>query len=231
MKWFVDGSSYFDDLYQKILEAKETIFLAGWWISPELFLQRPVCTENPGPLNKLQDVLKYKADRGVLIYILIFKEVSLALNLSSGHSKKMFYNIHPNIKITRHPKSNFELMWSHHEKMVVIDQKYAYLGGIDLCWGRYDTSEHLITEPYNDNNTYIFPGIDYSNLRIRDFENVQEYTTEAVDRMNEYRMPWHDVMVLFEGPVVTDISRHFVERWNFARNKTNSITNGIIFVL
>lgn len=29
-------------------------------------------------------------------------------------------------------------MWSHHEKIVVIDQKIAYIGGLDLCYGRYD---------------------------------------------------------------------------------------------
>lgn len=29
-------------------------------------------------------------------------------------------------------------MWSHHDKMVVIDQKIAFVGGIDLCYGRWD---------------------------------------------------------------------------------------------
>ena len=37
--------------------------------------------------------------------------------------------------------------WTHHEKTVVIDQTLAFVGGIDLCYGRWDTYEH----PLNDN--------------------------------------------------------------------------------
>ena len=27
-------------------------------------------------------------------------------------------------------------LWAHHEKLVVVDQLYAFVGGIDLCYGR-----------------------------------------------------------------------------------------------
>lgn len=29
--------------------------------------------------------------------------------------------------------------WSHHEKMVVIDQSVGFMGGLDICFGRMDT--------------------------------------------------------------------------------------------
>lgn len=32
--------------------------------------------------------------------------------------------------------------WSHHEKMVAIDQSIVFMGGIDLCFGRWDTIDH-----------------------------------------------------------------------------------------
>jgi phospholipase D1/2 len=44
-------------------------------------------------------------------------------------------------KVIRHPNhypKGGVLLWSHHEKMVVIDQKIAFVGGIDLCYGRWD---------------------------------------------------------------------------------------------
>ena len=50
-----------------------------------------------------------------------------------------------NIKVLRHP--NFILipfLWSHHEKIIIIDQKLAFLGGLDLCYGRWDNPEHKI---------------------------------------------------------------------------------------
>ena len=38
-------------------------------------------------------------------------------------------------------------MWSHHEKMVIVDQTIAYLGGLDLGYGRFDSKMHLLTDP------------------------------------------------------------------------------------
>ena len=32
------------------------------------------------------------------------------------------------------------LFWSHHEKLVLIDNEIAFMGGLDLCFGRWDTS-------------------------------------------------------------------------------------------
>ena len=45
------------------------------------------------------------------------------------------------LKVIRHPDHGPRggvFLWSHHEKTVVIDQKIAFVGGIDLCFGRWD---------------------------------------------------------------------------------------------
>ena len=50
-----------------------------------------------------------------------------------------------NIKVIRHPRNSSPdtyTMWSHHEKFVIIDQTIAFLGGIDLCFGRWDDDFH-----------------------------------------------------------------------------------------
>ena len=62
---------------------------------------------------------------------------------------------------------------------------------MDLCWGRWDTHDHPLYEKPNDEQKYNFPGIDYSNARIRDFDKVENYLTESADRKTEIRMPWH----------------------------------------
>ena len=51
--------------------------------------------------------------------------------------------LHPVWDMIIHGKS----FWTHHDKTVVIDQTLAFVGGIDLCYGRWDTHEH----PLNDN--------------------------------------------------------------------------------
>ena len=88
---------------------------------------------------------------------------------------------------------------------------------MDLCCGRWDTHEHPLVEEPNSEQRYYWPGIDYANNRINDFSKVKEYLKENVDRTQKPRMPWHDVHCRLIGPVVYDIARHFVQRWNISR--------------
>jgi phospholipase D1/2 len=64
----------------------------------------------------------------------------------------------------------------------------------------------------------VFPGQDYNNSRVADFENVQAWTGNEQARTELGRMPWHDVHTMLTGPSVMDIAQFFVERWNFVRD-------------
>lgn len=48
----------------------------------------------------------------------------------------------------RHPDhvSSVVFLWAHHEKMVAIDQTVAFVGGIDLAFGRWDDSQYRLTD-------------------------------------------------------------------------------------
>ena len=234
--WFVDGKDYYLDLKEKLEKAKETIMITDWWMSPEIWLERPVDSQTymamefqkkerkeVPPYTRLKDILYQMAIKGVKIYILVYQECSYALTLDSLHTQNSLEKLHPNIIVTRHPSGISDLLWSHHEKLVIIDQITAYVGGLDLCWGRWDIHEHPLVEEANNDQKYYWPGIDYANNRINDFSNVKEYLKENVDRTQKPRMPWHDVHCRLIGPVVYDIARHFVQRWNISRG--DSITD------
>lgn len=65
-------------------------------------------------------MLHRKAVEGVKIYIVVYKEMSLALTIDSAHTKQWLQNLHPNIIVQRHPDHTFSndntvLFWSHHE--------------------------------------------------------------------------------------------------------------------
>ena len=48
------------------------------------------------------------------------------------------------MQVLRHPDHAKVgvFLWAHHEKIVAIDQTCAFLGGVDLCYGRWDDPEH-----------------------------------------------------------------------------------------
>lgn len=52
------------------------------------------------------------------------------------------------LQVMRHPDhmSSSVYLWAHHEKIVVIDQSVAFVGGIDLAYGRWDDREHRLTD-------------------------------------------------------------------------------------
>ena len=240
-KWFVDGHDYFQYLHMQLMKANESVFITDWFLSPELALKRPInynnyigeknINENKKFLtlfnaNRLMDIFYVLAKKGVKIYILLFCEPSLALAINSQYTKRTLQHLHANIKITRHPKGTQSILWSHHEKLVIIDQKIAFVGGLDLCWGRYDTNKHPIVEEPNKYNTYYYPGCDYINERQVDLHNVEKFYEEQLPRNKMPRMAWHDVHTMVEGPIVSDIVRHFVERWNDAR--FNRRDNGLV---
>jgi phospholipase D1/2 len=63
----------------------------------------------------------------VKIFILLYKEMEIALGLNSFYSKQRLVQLHENIKVLRHPDHVRVgvFFWAHHEKLVVIDQTYV----------------------------------------------------------------------------------------------------------
>lgn len=116
------------------------------------------------------------------------------------------------------PQSPANASQAHHEKFIVIDYNLAFIGGLDLCFGRWDNRQHVLADvcPAGVENT-IFPGQDFNNNRIMDFKSVNDWMNNELSKADYGRMPWHDVAMGVIGPCVYDIAQHFVLRWNFAK--------------
>ncbi len=71
------GRDYFGAVTVAMLAAQHEIFIASWMVSPFLWLTRP-----PEPPVRLDQLLKFKADRGVKIYVLLYQEVLVAQTAS-----------------------------------------------------------------------------------------------------------------------------------------------------
>ncbi|KFA73617.1 hypothetical protein S40288_02562 [Stachybotrys chartarum IBT 40288] len=229
IKWYVDGRDYFWAVSVALEQARESIYIADWWLSPELFLRRPPYHNQE---YRLDQVLKRKAEAGVQIFVVVYKEVEAALTCNSEHTKHALQALCPegtpgygNIKIMRHPDHNvFEnaadmtMYWAHHEKFIVIDYAMAFIGGLDLCFGRWDSSTHVLSDVHPEGvKEEIWPGQDFNNNRIMDFQKVQDWQQNELSKADYGRMPWHDVAMGVIGPVVYDIAEHFVLRWNFVK--------------
>jgi len=256
VKWYVDGCSYMWAVSMALEKAQHSIWILDWWFSPELYLRRPPAKNEQ---YRLDNLLFAAAKRGVQVNIIVYKEVTQALTLSSSHTKHWLEDNDKtgNIKVFRHPDhlpdkqtlaSSFlssirqsglsasklvqlpgdaikgiygmnedtVLFWAHHEKLCLVDSHIAFMGGLDLCYGRWDTNQHSISDVHpGDLSKIVFVGQDYNNARIMDFQDVQHWENNKLDRRYNSRMGWSDVAMSIKGPVAEDLKAHFVQRWNF----------------
>ncbi|TFK21685.1 phospholipase D [Coprinopsis marcescibilis] len=221
VKWHVDGLDYMWAVSEMIDNASEAIFIMDWWLTPELYLRRPAAYF---PEWRLDRLLLKKAEQGVKVHIIVYKEVTQTMNMSSKHTKNYLESLHKNISVMRHPdhvgSKDSVQFWSHHEKVVVVDNHFAAVGGLDLCFGRWDTHNHPLADVHpTEFDLTLFPGQDYNNARIMDFHEVSKYASNTLSPLDAPRMPWHDVHMTLTGPAVLDITQHFVERWNEVKKR------------
>uniref|UniRef100_A0A4W5JSW7 Phospholipase n=1 Tax=Hucho hucho TaxID=62062 RepID=A0A4W5JSW7_9TELE len=221
-KWYVNGKTYMADVADALEEAEEEIFITDWWLSPEIFMKRPVVEGNRW---RLDCILRRKAQQGVRIFVMLYKEVELALGINSEYSKRTLMHLHPNVKVMRHPDhvSSSVYLWAHHEKIIIIDQSVAFVGGIDLAYGRWDDREHRLTDMGSVTlgelvgDTRFWHGKDYCNFVYKDWIQLDKPFDDFIDRHTHPRMPWHDIASVVHGKAARDVARHFIQRWNFCK--------------
>lgn len=122
VKAYTYPRDYFTAVAVALLAAQKEILIASWKNTPTVLLTRP-----PLPPLRLDQILKHKADQGVKVYILLYKEVEgVGQSNASGPAKQYFESLSKNIRCMRHPNKFYggstAVWWSHHEKLVVVDR-------------------------------------------------------------------------------------------------------------
>lgn len=224
-QWLVDARDHMWVVSRAINQAKDVIYIHDWWLSPELYMRRPAAISQKWRLDRL---LQQKAREGVKIFVIMYRNINSAIPIDSEYSKFSLLELHPNVFVQRSPNQFRQntFFWAHHEKLCLIDHTVAFVGGIDLCFGRWDTPQHLLTDdkptgfettdmPKDADHCQLWPGKDYSNPRIQDFYDLDKPYEEMYDRNVVPRMPWHDISMHVVGQPARDLTRHFVQRWNY----------------
>ena len=180
----VHGVHYFRRLCEVVgaTEPGDRVYFTDWRGDPDELL------DDNGP--QVQELLGDAAERGVEVRGLVWR----------SHSDKVTFSAQENQHLGRNVNdSGGEALLdqrvrrggSHHQKLFVVrhpnrpDDDVAFVGGIDLCYGRRDDERHL-GDPQQ----------------------------QSMDKRYGDRAPWHDAMVEIHGPAVCDVLETFLERWN-----------------
>lgn len=154
LRFLIDGAAYFHALREAFKLARRRIFIVGWDINSQLELVRdganPECTAacNDGLPVMLGPLLTTLAETRpeLQIYVLNWDYALLyATNREALSRLRLGWtspvNIHYKVDDC-HPAGACQ-----HQKLVVVDDALAFVGGIDLTLGRWDTPAHRPNDP------------------------------------------------------------------------------------
>ncbi|MBV8396813.1 MAG: phospholipase [Actinobacteria bacterium] len=134
---FVDGHEALPAIVEAIRSARSHVHLAGWFFSPDFELGERGLT--------LRKVLAETAERAD-VRVLAWAGSPLPLfHPDRGESADALEQLAGGTRIRTALDARERPMHCHHEKLVVVDDRVAFVGGIDLttlAGDRFDTSEH-----------------------------------------------------------------------------------------
>ncbi len=185
----VDGAAYFGALRKVMARAHESIFVVGWDIDSRIPLHPSGDDDGlPLPLGQFLDALAARR-KSLNVYVLNWDFAMLyALDREFLPIYSLGWRTHRRLHFhmdDAHPPGA-----SHHQKIVVVDDAIAFVGGIDLTRGRWDTPDHA---PQNS---------------LRRKPDGEPYP------------PFHDAQMMIEGHAAATIGGLVRERWRRATGHT-----------
>ena len=231
-----DGNHYkptcaWKDIYEALNDARILIYITGWSVYANVILVR----DENGEGEMLGELLRRKARDGVRVLILVWDE-KLSTDVTAGlmgthDNETATYFFGSGVEVVLVPRQKMQTglvdsswtstCFTHHQKSIIVDSSapaglgfgnnqrrlVAFLGGLDLTDGRWDTQQHSLFSTITTYHKY-----DYYQKCF------------AADKSHGPREPWHDIHAKIEGPAAHDVLKNFEERWQMqAKGKASSL--------
>jgi phosphatidylserine/phosphatidylglycerophosphate/cardiolipin synthase-like enzyme len=180
------------------------IYIAGWKLGPELWLPdftveaEPVPTYDEqaemesgtfNPRGHLMGILRAAIAAGVDVRAMLWRQQQETPDHRTNNTAAVIFINRE--ELGQRGEAILDAVGrttgSHHQKAVVVqnaDGRLAFVGGIDLALGRWDSQEHRPND-----------------------ERAKGGRTITDDG-------WHDTHTMIEGPAVDDVETNFRQRWN-----------------
>ena len=180
----VDACDYFHHARKAMLAAEQQILMIGWDFDTRIVLDD---ADDEAP-NTLGSFISWMARHRPHVAVQILRwDLGATKLLARGTTLFRLINW------ARTPQIRFKLDGahptgaSHHQKIVVIDDKLAFCGGIDMTATRWDTREH------------------------RDGDKRRKRPTTG-----RHYKPWHDSTMAMDGDAARALGTLARERWTTA---------------
>ena len=174
----IDGKDYYRAFYQAARNAENYILISGWQFDSDVALLRGSDADGTAGsvqfLTFLNDLCEQ--NQQLRIYILAW-DFTVLYSLDREWFQDWYFNWTTNERFTFCFDCCACFGAAHHQKFVVIDGKLAFVGGLDLCSGRWDDRDHPVDSPARVNSDLNGYG---------PFHDIQSYHVgEAAEKLAE----------------------------------------------
>ncbi|CAN6808854.1 unnamed protein product [Brassica oleracea] len=228
---YIHGKCW-EDMADAIRQAKNLIYITGWSVYHPVRLVRRNNDPTDGVLG---DLLKERSQEGVRVLLLVWDDRTSSnfmghrtcglMETSDEEIRHFFKNSSVQVIISPRSggkghhsfvkKTEVGTIYTHHQKTLIVDAEaaqgrrkiIAFVGGLDMCKGRFDTPNHPLFRTLK-------------TLHKDDFHNPN-FATSVDDGP---RQPWHDLHSKIDGPAAYDVLANFGQRWLKASEKRHRIS-------
>ncbi|MBH0113747.1 phospholipase [Novosphingobium sp. YJ-S2-02] len=191
----IDAADYFALVREAMQAARQRIFLIGWDFDSRILLSDGRRWWQGGrherfPARLGSFILWLVAHNKNLEILLLKWNFSLVKSLFRGTMMVDLLRWAARKQIDFKFDSAHPIGCSHHQKIVVIDDRMAVCGGIDMTTDRWDTPEHRDRDPRRRRPTGTLYG------------------------------PWHDITMMMEGEIAGVLGELGRDRWQIAGGST-----------
>src|SRR3546814_273281 len=143
----IDADAYFRALRSAIIETERTIVILAWELHTRVDLLPGETPDDGWPTDfgrLIHAVVRSRPNLHVHVLLWDFS-VIYAFERELIPSFKLPWKAHPRIHMITdhaHPPGGCQ-----HQKIVVVDDCLAFCGGLDVTGGRWDTNQHIRSDP------------------------------------------------------------------------------------
>ncbi|MFL5909085.1 MAG: phospholipase D-like domain-containing protein [Gaiellaceae bacterium] len=138
LELLVDGAEMLPRVAEAIQAARRSVHVAGWHVTPSFALTRG---ERP---QVVRELLAEAAER-VPVRVLLWAGAPALFKPTRSEVREQQRKLVTGTRIRAELDQRERMMHCHHEKLVIVDDEIAFVGGIDMtsmAGDRYDSSAH-----------------------------------------------------------------------------------------
>lgn len=183
----LDGAGYFGALRSALLQARQSVIIAGWDIDSRTRLvgaDRSPDDDGPAEFRQFLEYLVGRRDDLVVRLLLWDYSILYALEREPLPAVNLDWRTPSRVIVAL--DDALPIGGAHHQKLVVIDDTLAFCGGLDITVNRWDTPEHRPNHP------------------------------ERRGPSGEPYAPFHDVQMVVDGEAAAGLGQLVRERWKRA---------------